>query len=332
MRYSTQVSRRSFLALAGALPLATRAAFAASKIPVGLELYSVRDFLAKDLTGTVRAVAKLGYEVVEFYSPYLAVDAAAGHGRPQAARRSRRQVPVDAQRRTRRSRPTACRRPSTSIRPSAARPSSWPAAGQVRTLDGWKAVADQLNAAAEQAAAARDGGRVPQPSDSSGSPIGGPASDGRPRVADTPKDVVLQFDVGTCVEAGADPVAWIKAQSRAASRACTARTGRPAARATRSLFGEGDAPVEADHRGGRVRRRRRVLPDRAGSGAGRRAAQARRAVPGKLETTPRLTFTGDQKVRRKSLQEIKRSGASLLVSFPPVQEAKRSGEKTLLTS
>jgi sugar phosphate isomerase/epimerase len=29
--------------------------------------------------------------------------------------------------------------------------------------------------------------------------------------AGTPKDFVLQFDVGTCMEAGADPVAWIKA-------------------------------------------------------------------------------------------------------------------------
>ena len=39
-------------------------------IPVGLELYSVRDELAKDLKGTVTAVAKMGYEVVEFFSPY----------------------------------------------------------------------------------------------------------------------------------------------------------------------------------------------------------------------------------------------------------------------
>ena len=46
-------------------------AAAAGKVPVGLELYSVRDELAKDLTGTVRAVAKMGYEVVEFYSPYF---------------------------------------------------------------------------------------------------------------------------------------------------------------------------------------------------------------------------------------------------------------------
>src|SRR5207237_138353 len=39
--------------------------------PGGLELYSVRGDLAKDLLGTVAAVGKIGYEVVEFYAPYL---------------------------------------------------------------------------------------------------------------------------------------------------------------------------------------------------------------------------------------------------------------------
>ncbi len=29
--------------------------------------------------------------------------------------------------------------------------------------------------------------------------------------ANTPREFVLQFDVGTCMEAGADPLAWIKA-------------------------------------------------------------------------------------------------------------------------
>src|SRR5260370_17082325 len=62
------LSRRTFIALSGAIPVAIAAP--AKKIPVGLELYSVRDELAKDLVGTVRAVAKMGYEVVEFYSPY----------------------------------------------------------------------------------------------------------------------------------------------------------------------------------------------------------------------------------------------------------------------
>src|SRR5258706_139949 len=68
MKSPSAISRRTFIALSGAIPVAMAAP--AKKIPVGLELYSVRDELAKDLVGTVRAVAKMGYEVVEFFSPY----------------------------------------------------------------------------------------------------------------------------------------------------------------------------------------------------------------------------------------------------------------------
>ena len=63
------ISRRTFLALAAA-PLAISAP-QSKQIPIGLELYSVRDELQKDLTGTVRAVAKMGYQCVEFYAPYM---------------------------------------------------------------------------------------------------------------------------------------------------------------------------------------------------------------------------------------------------------------------
>ena len=74
MPYSN-FSRRSFLALSAALPWALRGrglrSCAVQKIPVGLELYSVRDELQKDPQGTVRAVAKMGYQDVEFYAPYL---------------------------------------------------------------------------------------------------------------------------------------------------------------------------------------------------------------------------------------------------------------------
>src|ERR1039458_552920 len=63
-----RVSRRSFLTTTGTASLAW-ALPPAKKIPIGLELYSVREALAKDLMGTVRAVAKMGYEIVEFYSP-----------------------------------------------------------------------------------------------------------------------------------------------------------------------------------------------------------------------------------------------------------------------
>src|SRR6185436_17227986 len=64
---SRSISRRSLLAGAAALPLISRAA---GKPPVGLELYSVRNELAKDAPATVRQVAKMGYQVVEFFSPY----------------------------------------------------------------------------------------------------------------------------------------------------------------------------------------------------------------------------------------------------------------------
>ena len=63
-------TRRSFLALSAMLPWSFRA-FAAGSIPVGLELYSVRNALKDDPTGTVRTVAQMGYQVVEFYAPYF---------------------------------------------------------------------------------------------------------------------------------------------------------------------------------------------------------------------------------------------------------------------
>jgi hypothetical protein len=65
------VSRRRFLAAAAAAPLAL-AAPAGKSVPIGIELYSVRDEMTKDTLATVRAIAKMGYEVVEFYGPYYA--------------------------------------------------------------------------------------------------------------------------------------------------------------------------------------------------------------------------------------------------------------------
>ena len=46
------------------------------KIPVGLQLYSVREDMANDVPGTLKAVAEMGYEGVEFagYFDYSAED------------------------------------------------------------------------------------------------------------------------------------------------------------------------------------------------------------------------------------------------------------------
>jgi sugar phosphate isomerase/epimerase len=74
---SSAVNRREFLGTVGAVgvtlglgvaPLARAAAGA--KIPVGLQLYSVREQCTADLPGTLSAVSKIGYHAVEFAGYY----------------------------------------------------------------------------------------------------------------------------------------------------------------------------------------------------------------------------------------------------------------------
>lgn len=76
MNNSAELTRRQFLHRAGAglagaaltapLILETPAASARAKIPVGLQLYSVREECGKDLPGVLAAVSKIGYKGVEF--------------------------------------------------------------------------------------------------------------------------------------------------------------------------------------------------------------------------------------------------------------------------
>jgi len=64
------LSRRAFIALSAVLPWVFKAQ-ASQPIPIGLELYSVRDALKQDLEGTLHSVGKIGYQCVEFYAPYF---------------------------------------------------------------------------------------------------------------------------------------------------------------------------------------------------------------------------------------------------------------------
>ncbi|MGH9767483.1 MAG: sugar phosphate isomerase/epimerase family protein [Blastocatellia bacterium] len=237
------VSRRSFMAIAGlALAGATPFAFSAQtrkRIPVGLELYSVRDELAKDLMGTVRAVAKMGYEVVEFFSPYY-------QWTPDYAKEVRKLLDD-----------LGIRCPSTHNGANAFTPEGiqkaielnqilgakyivMASAGRVADLDGWKAVAERLSQASEKL-----------------KPLGMragfhnhklefvPIEGKRPMdllAANTPKDVTLQLDVGTCVDAGADPVAWIKANPGRITSIHCKEWASGEGKGYRVLFGEGDSP------------------------------------------------------------------------------------------
>jgi sugar phosphate isomerase/epimerase len=236
----TPISRRTFLGTAAALPFATRALAGAQtkKIPAGIELYTVRDELTRDLPGTVTAVAKMGYQVVEFYAPYFAwtahqakevrkllddlgIKCLSTHNNPSFT-------------------PDGLQRAIELNQIIGSKYIIMASAGHVTTVDAWKAVASRLTETADELR-----------------PLGmatgfhNHASEWRPiegqrpmdvLATNTPRDVVLQFDVGTCVEAGADPIAWIKANpGRIKSVHCKDWALGPG-KGYAVLFGEGDAP------------------------------------------------------------------------------------------
>jgi len=237
MQNPTSVSRRTFIALAGAVPLALRASATAAKPAVGIELYTVRDELAKDLMGTVRTVAKMGYEVIEFFSPYYSWT-------PQIASDVRKLLDDlgvkchSTHNALAWVAPDALQKAIDLNKTIGSKYIIVSSASDVKTIDGWKGVAGQLNAANEKLKplGMATGFHNHQ---SEWPPIAGQ----RPMdvlAANTAKDVVLQFDVGTCVEMGADPVAWIKANpGRIKSIHC--KDWAPA-KGYGVLFGEGDSP------------------------------------------------------------------------------------------
>jgi len=231
------ITRRSFLATAAAVPLVSAAG---KKIPVGLELFSVRDELQKDLMGTVRAVAKMGYQVVEFYSPYY-------DWKPEYAKEVRKMLDESG---------IKCLSTHNSAKALSAegidraielnqiigsKTIVMASAGRVQGLDGWKKVAETLSAADAKLkpAGMRAGFHNHQ---LEFTPIDGK----RPMevLADnTPKSVVLQLDLGTCVEAKSDPVLWINQHpGRIQSLHCK---DWKAGEGYKVLTGEGSVPWKA---------------------------------------------------------------------------------------
>src|SRR5215813_8489000 len=232
------ISRRSFLSLAGVVPLALSIPVM-KRVPVGLELYSVRDELAKDPMGTVRAVAKMGYEVVEFYSPYY-------QWTPEYAKEVRKLLD-DLGIRCLSTHNGANALGAEGIGKAielnqiiGSKSIVMASAGRVTGLDGWKGVAERLSQASEKL-----------------KPLGMRAGfhnhksefvllEGkRPMevlAANTPKEVTLQLDVGTCVEAGHDPVAWIKANPGRIRSIHLKEWGAGQDVGYKALMGEGNAP------------------------------------------------------------------------------------------
>jgi sugar phosphate isomerase/epimerase len=232
---NTTFSRRTFLAMSAVLPWAFGERGAAS-IPIGLEMYSVREALKKDPEGTVRAVAGMGYAGVEFYAPYFEWTEA-------QARRMRTLLDELGIR---------CFSTHNDERYLGAenlgRTRDWNLilgskyvvlASAELGAGGWKAVAETLNSVAERLEPV--GLKVGYHNhEREFTPVGG----GRPieiLAKNTKVSIMLQLDVGTCLEAGADPVAWIRGNpGRIRSMHCKDWSPDPA-KGYAVLFGEGAA-------------------------------------------------------------------------------------------
>ena len=228
--------------MAGAAPFVASAALQAlqtKKIPVGIELYSVRGELVKDLNGTVTAVAKMGYQIVEFYSPYmnwtdeqakgvrkllddLGIKCLSTHNSVQSLT-GNLQKAIDL---------------NGTIGSKAIIIASPP---KVQGVDGWKSFADMLTTGAEKL---RGAGMVT--GFHNHQTEWRPAAEGSTERAmdviakNTPNDVVLQLDCGTCVEAGADPVAWIQANPGRIKSLHLKDWAAGESRGYNVAFGEGD--------------------------------------------------------------------------------------------
>jgi sugar phosphate isomerase/epimerase len=232
------LSRRALLSLAAAAPLAS-AAKKKGKVPFGVELYSVRDELKKDLVGTVRAVAKMGYPGVEFFGSYSDWSVA----QAKDVRKLLDDLGIvcySTHNGNRNLEPAGLGKTIELNQILGSRHIVMASAGRVQGLDGWKKVADILNAANEKMKAANMHAGYHNHA-AEFTPV-----DGKLPIevlaANTAKDVMLQFDVGTCISVKQDPVAWInKNPGRIRSVHCKDWSPDPA-KGYKVLIGEGAAP------------------------------------------------------------------------------------------
>jgi sugar phosphate isomerase/epimerase len=223
--------------MAAASPLA----FGAKKIPIGLELFSVRNELKQDLNGTVRAVAKMGYEVVEFFSPYYAWTT-------EQTKDMRKLLDdlgikcLSTHNDAKNFLPENLSKTADMNQILGAKYPVMASAGRPQGVAGWTTVAETLNRAADawKSSGLRPGYHNHQ---TEFTPLEGDKQ--RPidvLARNTHKEVMLQFDVGTCVEVGSDPVAWVNQNpGRIRSMHCKDWAAGPD-KGYKVLFGEGDVP------------------------------------------------------------------------------------------
>lgn len=213
--------------------------------PIGIELYALRTELARDLPNTLRQTKAMGYDIVEFYAPYtswtpayakevrammddLGLQCRSTHNALTSL------VPGDAMTKAIELNKILGSRHVVLASPPFNKGS----------VDQYKRLAEQLSASTmllsphglaagyhnhDEEWRALNNGVLPMNI-----------------IADnTPSEFMLQLDVGTCVEAGADPVAWVnkhKGRIRSVHLKDWAPGSAKDEKGYRVLFGEGVCP------------------------------------------------------------------------------------------
>lgn len=201
-------------------------------------MYSVREGLQQDLEGTVRSVAKMGYQCVEFYAPYFEWT----ESRTQQVRKLLNDLGLRCYSthndesyfkgdKLLRARDLNLILGCRYIVMSSSDPQP--------TVDGWKGVAEELNSAADrvEASGLKIGYHNHEPEFT-------PLAGVRPIeiiAKNTKPSIMLQLDVGTCLKAGSDPTAWIRANPGRIRSLHLKDWSSDPKKGYKVLFGEGDA-------------------------------------------------------------------------------------------
>lgn len=232
-----QFTRRGFLATTALSSASLGLAQKKDAIPVGLEMYSVRKALQADLMGTIKTVCDMGYQDVEFFAPYYQWT----HEQAKDVRKLLDDKGVKC---------LSTHNAFTNYKAEniqkaidlnhilGTRFVVIASAGRAQTLDDWKKIADGLAEGAGRLRSANlRGGYHNHQAEFT-------ALEGKRPIeviaANTPKDFMLQFDVGTCIEMGSDPVAWINANPGRINSLHLKDWNK--AKGYRTLTGEGDIP------------------------------------------------------------------------------------------
>ncbi|MEP6833692.1 MAG: sugar phosphate isomerase/epimerase [Gemmatimonas sp.] len=255
----SSLSRREFLAHGGAaaalltstpallsaMVQSARSNNTAAVPPIGLELYSVRTELARDLPNTLRTTKQQGYELVEFYAPYMnwslsyAKDVRmmlddVGLKCKSTHNALTSLVPGEAMTKAIELNQILGTHYLVLASPSFTRGS----------IEQYKSLADQLASAATLLAP--HGLLAGYHNHDEEWDVQANATRPMDVIANnTPAEFMLQLDVGTCVKAGGDPVAWVNAH-KGRIRSVHLKDWAPGPDAQekgfRVLFSEGTSP------------------------------------------------------------------------------------------